>query len=44
MGKVMVIGCGGVAGGAIRKCCANSRVFDEVCIACLLYTSVSMIY
>ena len=33
MGKVMVIGCGGVAGVAIRKCCANSRVFDEVCIA-----------
>ena len=29
----MVIGCGGVAGVAIRKCCANSRVFDEVCIA-----------
>lgn len=33
MGKVMVIGCGGVAGVAIRKCCANGRVFDEVCIA-----------
>ena len=33
MGKVMVIGCGGVAGVAIRKCCANSRVFDDVCIA-----------
>ena len=33
MGKVMVIGCGGVAGVAIRKCCANSQVFDEVCIA-----------
>lgn len=33
MGKVMVIGCGGVAGVAIRKCCANNRVFDEVCIA-----------
>ena len=33
MGKVMGIGCGGVAGVAIRKCCANSRVFDEVCIA-----------
>lgn len=33
MGKVMVIGCGGVAGVAIRKCCANSRVFDEICIA-----------
>ena len=29
----MVIGCGGVAGVAIRKCCANSQVFDEVCIA-----------
>ena len=29
----MVIGCGGVAGVAIRKCCANSRVFDEICIA-----------
>ena len=33
MGKVMVIGCGGGAGGASRKCCANSRVFDEVFIA-----------
>ena len=33
MGKVMVIGCGGVAGVAIRKCCANSQVFEELCIA-----------
>ena len=33
MGKVMVIGCGGVAGVAIHKCCANSQVFEELCIA-----------
>jgi saccharopine dehydrogenase (NAD+, L-lysine-forming) len=33
MGKVLVIGCGGVASVAIHKCCQNSEVFDEVCIA-----------
>ena len=33
MGKVLVIGCGGVASVAIHKCCQNSDVFREVCIA-----------
>lgn len=33
MGKVLVIGCGGVASVAIHKCCQNSRVFQELCIA-----------
>ncbi len=33
MGKVLIIGCGGVASVAIHKCCQNSQVFEEVCIA-----------
>lgn len=33
MGKVLVIGCGGVASVAIHKCCQNSEVFDALCIA-----------
>ena len=33
MKKVLVIGCGGVAGVAIRKCAQNSDVFGEICIA-----------
>ena len=33
MGKVLVIGCGGVASVAIQKCAMNSEVFDEICIA-----------
>lgn len=33
MGKVLVIGCGGVAGVAIQKCAANAEVFGEICIA-----------
>lgn len=33
MGKVLVIGCGGVAGVAIQKCAQNAEVFDEICIA-----------
>jgi len=33
MGKVLVIGCGGVASVAIHKCCQNSTVFQELCIA-----------
>jgi len=33
MGKVLVIGCGGVASVAIHKCCQNSAVFQELCIA-----------
>ena len=35
MGKVLIIGCGGVASVAIHKCCQNSEVFEEVCIASL---------
>jgi saccharopine dehydrogenase (NAD+, L-lysine forming) len=33
MGKVLIIGCGGVASVAIHKCCQNSEVFSEICIA-----------
>ncbi len=33
MGKALIIGCGGVAQVAIHKCCQNSEVFDEICIA-----------
>ena len=33
MGKVMVIGCGGVASVAIHKICQNDGVFTELCIA-----------
>lgn len=33
MGKVLVIGCGGVAGVAIQKCAQNDAVFNEICIA-----------
>ena len=33
MGKILVIGCGGVASVAIHKCCQNSEVFEELCIA-----------
>lgn len=33
MGKVLIIGCGGVAGVAIHKCCQNSEVFEEIMIA-----------
>ena len=33
MGKVLIIGCGGVASVAIQKCCQNSEVFEEICIA-----------
>ncbi len=33
MGKCMIIGCGGVAGVAIHKCCQNSEVFEEIIIA-----------
>ena len=49
MGKILIIGCGGVASVAIQKCCQVSEVFTEMCIAsrtvskceaCLLYTSL----
>ncbi len=33
MGKALIIGCGGVASVAIHKCCQNSSVFNEICIA-----------
>ncbi|RNC29019.1 MAG: Carboxynorspermidine synthase [Candidatus Dichloromethanomonas elyunquensis] len=33
MGKVLVIGCGGVAGVAIHKICQNFEAFGELCIA-----------
>ncbi|MEG2000476.1 MAG: saccharopine dehydrogenase family protein [Evtepia sp.] len=33
MGKALIIGCGGVASVAIHKCCQNSTVFEELCIA-----------
>ena len=33
MGKVMVIGCGGVASVAIHKICQNDEIFTELCIA-----------
>ena len=33
MGKALIIGAGGVASVAIHKCCQNSEVFEEICIA-----------
>ena len=33
MSRVLVIGCGGVANVAVRKCCQVSDVFSELCIA-----------
>ena len=33
MSRLLIIGCGGVASVAIRKCCQNSQVFDEIMIA-----------
>ena len=33
MSKLLVIGCGGVAAVAIQKCCQNSKVFTELCLA-----------
>ena len=33
MGKCLIIGAGGVAGVAIKKCCQNSEVFEEIMIA-----------
>lgn len=33
MSRLLIIGCGGVAGVAIHKCCQNSDVFAEICIA-----------
>ncbi|MCH5201023.1 MAG: saccharopine dehydrogenase family protein [Oscillospiraceae bacterium] len=33
MGKCLIIGCGGVAGVAIHKCCQNDTVFEGILIA-----------
>lgn len=33
MAKLLIIGCGGVAGVAIAKCCQNSETFKEICVA-----------
>ena len=33
MGRLLVIGCGGVASVAIHKCCQNSGIFTEICVA-----------
>lgn len=33
MGKALIIGAGGVASVVAHKCCQNSQVFDEICIA-----------
>ena len=33
MSRLLIIGCGGVASVAIRKCCQNSEVFTEIMIA-----------
>ena len=33
MSRLLVIGCGGVAQVAIQKCCQNSEVFTEMCLA-----------
>lgn len=33
MPKALIIGCGGVAGVVIHKCCQNSSVFEEIMIA-----------
>lgn len=33
MKRALIIGCGGVAGVAIQKCCQNSEAFEEICIA-----------
>lgn len=33
MAKAMIIGAGGVAGVVAHKCCQNSAVFNEICIA-----------
>ncbi len=33
MGKALIIGAGGVASVVVHKCCQNSTVFTEICIA-----------
>ena len=41
MSKVLIIGCGGVAGVVIHKCCQNSDVFTEICIAAAPFPSAT---
>lgn len=33
MGKALIIGAGGVSSVAVHKCCQNSKVYEEICIA-----------
>jgi saccharopine dehydrogenase (NAD+, L-lysine-forming) len=33
MGKVLIIGAGGVASVIVHKCCQNPEVFEEICLA-----------
>ena len=33
MSRLLIIGCGGVASVAIHKCCQNSDIFTDICIA-----------
>ena len=33
MSRALIIGAGGVAGVVVHKCCQNSEVFTEICIA-----------
>ena len=33
MSRVLIIGCGGVASVAVHKCCQNSKIFTDICIA-----------
>ncbi|MCL1631542.1 saccharopine dehydrogenase family protein [Sporolactobacillus sp. CPB3-1] len=37
MGKALIIGAGGVASVVAHKCCQNSNVFEEICIASRTY-------
>ena len=33
MSRVLIIGCGGVASVAVHKCCQNSEIFTDICLA-----------
>lgn len=33
MSRVLIIGCGGVSSVAVHKCCQNSEIFTDICIA-----------
>ena len=41
MSKVLLIGCGGVANVAIRKCCQCDDLFTDICIASRTKSTVS---